>query len=93
MNYIDMKGEIWYNIIAGRNTLYTYETELTFKRHVMSSAIVEPPHGCFSYCIESEKRCANEHTVFRLIVLFPPVQFARSVGHAGEHVSGFFDER
>jgi len=82
-----------YNIIAGRNTLYTYETELTFKRHVMSSAIGEPPHGGFSYCIESEKRCANEHTVFRLIVVFPPVEFARSVGHAGEHVSGFFDER
>lgn len=30
-----------YNINAGRNTLYTHETELTFKRHVMSSDMGE----------------------------------------------------
>ena len=28
-----------YNIVAGRSTLYTYLTELTFKRHVMSSGV------------------------------------------------------
>ncbi len=35
-----------YNNIAGRNTLYTRVTELTFKRHVMSSA-ARTPSGVF----------------------------------------------
>jgi len=43
---IDNLFKIGYNNIAGRNTLYTCETELTFKRHVMSS-VTRPPYGGF----------------------------------------------
>jgi len=35
-------GAIAYNIVAGRNTLYTHDIELTFKRYVISS-IMRPP--------------------------------------------------
>lgn len=34
---IDKCGKIRYHIVAGRDTLYTREIELTFKRHVMSA--------------------------------------------------------
>ena len=37
-----------YNGIADRDMLYTCETELTFKRHVMSSD-AGPPFGGFFY--------------------------------------------
>nr|DAY90842.1 MAG TPA: hypothetical protein [Caudoviricetes sp.] len=37
----------WYHLIAGRDTLYTHETELTFKRHVMSSDMGPPIGGFF----------------------------------------------
>lgn len=42
---------IAYNINAGRNTLYTRVPELTFKRHVMSSATGTAVIGGF-FCME-----------------------------------------
>ena len=33
-----------YNIVAGRDTLYTREIELTFKRHVMSAEHEDVAH-------------------------------------------------
>ncbi len=43
---IDKLNKLLYNNIAGRDTLYTCVTELTFKRHVMSS-VTGPPSGGF----------------------------------------------
>ena len=43
---VDKLQRIVYNINAGRNTLYTRVTELTFKRHVVSSA-ARTPSGVF----------------------------------------------
>ena len=46
---IDKSKKIAYNNIAGRNALYTHVTELTLKRHLMSS-VVGPPLGGFFIC-------------------------------------------
>nr|DAP78566.1 MAG TPA: hypothetical protein [Caudoviricetes sp.] len=44
--YIDNRFKNCYYILADRNMLYTRSTELTFKRHVMSSD-AGPPFGGF----------------------------------------------
>ena len=36
---VDFHADIVYNIIAGKDALYTHDTEFTFKRHVMSSVM------------------------------------------------------
>ena len=41
---IDKCGKIRYHIVAGRDTLYTREIELTFKRHVMSAEHEDAAH-------------------------------------------------
>lgn len=40
--------DVDYNIGAGRDTLYTHDIELTFKRYVISS-IMRSPFGDFFY--------------------------------------------
>ena len=48
---IDYTRKMRYNIIAGRDTLYTYETELTFKRSVSSPDIGSRLWAAFFYII------------------------------------------
>ena len=38
-----------YNIVAGRNALYTHDTEFTFKRHVMSPVMRAAVRRLFSF--------------------------------------------
>ena len=45
--YIDKQIKHCYYIVADRTMLYTYATELTFKRHLMSSGIGPPQGGFF----------------------------------------------
>lgn len=46
---LDICNEITYNIDADRDMLYTCVTELTFKRHVMSSAAGTAERRFFYY--------------------------------------------
>ena len=54
---IDFCDNPVYNICAGRDALYTCVTELTFKRHVMSSVIGPPVAVFFIYGGDYEYIC------------------------------------
>ena len=44
---IDKRQKVAYNIVTGRDTLYTRVTELTFKCYVRTPVMGEPPVGGF----------------------------------------------
>lgn len=51
INFIAFFPIVVYNVVAGRDTLYTHDIELAFKRYVISSIMRPPLRWLLSFII------------------------------------------